>query len=383
MGGRQPAEILHAAHEDRASAQALTAELVRVSSRGGIDSFEPVLDLVAGWLAGRGLPARPLHDLTGARVGLACDLDGARPGPRLVLDACVDTAPFGDETAWTHPPTGAVVADGWLYGRGAADSKAGAAIFCHLLARLAAQADKLRGGVSLLLDADEHTGAFGGARAYFHRPRRPADVLGVMIGYPGIDHLVVGGRGLLRARLHVHGVASHSGGSAATANAVVKASELVRRLARTPLPAGDEAFPHGGKLTVTEIGGGQGRSVTPDLCTVCVDLRLTPAFDAAAAEEVLHAGAAEVDAAWPGTRPTRVQVETRWPPYALGEGAPLRAALLGAARGLGLPTRPKVAARRTSGTSWPGWGSRPPPASGSPTRGCTPPTNASASTPSR
>lgn len=336
-------ELLAAAQADRASVQALTADLVRVASRGGIDPYEPVLDLLDGWLTDRGLPVRVLRDPARERVGLVCDLDGARSRPRLVLDACVDTAPFGDEKAWTYPPTSATVRDGWLWGRGAADSKVGAAIFCHLAARLAGQTQAWRGGLTLLLDADEHTGGFGGARAYFTGPDAPADVLGVMIGYPGIDHLVVGGRGLLRARLHVHGVASHSGGSAPTANAIVKAAQLVRRLADTRLPSGDERFPAGGKLTVTEIGGGQGWSVTPDLCTVSVDLRLTHTFDATAAADVLRAAVDEVDSAWLATRPTQIQVETRWPPYALDDNAPLRRALLDAAHALGLPTRAKVA----------------------------------------
>jgi succinyl-diaminopimelate desuccinylase len=195
-------EFLAAARADRASVQALTVDLVRVASRGGIDPYEPVLDLLDGWLTDRGLPVRVLHDPARERVGLVCDLDGARSRPRLVLDACVDTAPFGDEKAWTYPPTSATVRDGWLWGRGAADSKVGAAIFCHLAARLAGQTRAWRGGLTLLLDADEHTGGFGGARAYFTGPDAPADVLGVMIGYPGIDHLVVGGRGLLRRAGH-------------------------------------------------------------------------------------------------------------------------------------------------------------------------------------
>jgi succinyl-diaminopimelate desuccinylase len=343
VSGQRRGEFLRAAQTDRASVQALTAELVRLPSRGGIDPYEPVLDRLAGWLERHDLPVRSVHDQAGGQVGLACDLDGGRPGPRLVLDACVDTAPFGNESAWTYPPTSATVADGWLWGRGAADSKAGAAIFCHLLARLTRQTASLRGGISLLLDADEHTGGFGGARAYFTGPGAPGDVLGVMIGYPGVDHLVVGGRGLLRARLHVHGVASHSGGTAATPNAVVKAAELVRLLAAARLPAGDATFPAGGKLTVTGIDGGQGWSVTPDLCTVSVDLRLTPAFDAGSAEKLLHTAAADIDAAWPHTRPTHVQVETRWPPYALGDDAPVGAALLDATRDLGLSTTPKVA----------------------------------------
>ncbi|WP_131748667.1 M20/M25/M40 family metallo-hydrolase [Frankia sp. Cppng1_Ct_nod] len=336
-------ELLAVTETDRASVTALAAELIRIPSRGGIDPYGPVLDRLAAWLAAHRLPVRQLHDPAGTPVGLVCELDAGRPGPRLVLDACVDTAPFGDENAWTHPPTSATVRDGWLWGRGAADSKTGAAIFCHLLVRLAPHLGELRGGVSLLLDADEHTGGFGGARAYFAGPDAPTTITGVMIGYPGMEHLVVGGRGLLRARLHVHGVASHSGGSRPTANAVVKAAELVGRLVAAPLPAGQGRFPAGGKLTVTEIIGGQSWSLTPDLCTVCVDLRLTPAFDAAVATDLLRATAADLDTVWPDTHPTRIQVETHWPPYALDIDAALPAALLTAARCVGLPTLPKVA----------------------------------------
>jgi succinyl-diaminopimelate desuccinylase len=336
-------DLLAVARADETSVRALTVDLVRIASRGGIDPYEPVLERLRGWLTDHGLAVRDLDDPAHGQVGLVCDLDGARPGPRLVLNACVDTAPFGDEAAWTYPPTSATVRDGWLWGRGAADSKAGAAIFCHLMARLARQSETWRGGLTLLLDADEHTGGFGGARAYFTGPDAPADVLGVMIGYPGIDHLVVGGRGLLRVRMDVHGVPSHSGGSTQTANAIVKAAQLVHRMADVQLPAGDERFPAGGKLTVTEISGGQGWSVTPDLCTVCVDLRLTEAFDVAVAGDALRAAVHEVDGAWPTTRPTEIQVVAQWPPYVLDAEAPLRRALLDAARALGLPTSPKVA----------------------------------------
>ncbi len=129
-----------------------------------------------------------------------------------MLDACLDTAPFGDEAAWTYPPVSGEIHGGWLHGRGACDSKAGASIFAHVAARLLPISDQLAGSLVLLLDVDEHTGNFGGARTYFEGPGAPERVDGVMIGYPGLDHVVTGGRGVLRVRLHVHGVASHSGG---------------------------------------------------------------------------------------------------------------------------------------------------------------------------
>jgi acetylornithine deacetylase/succinyl-diaminopimelate desuccinylase-like protein len=67
---------------------------------------------------------------------------------------------------------------GWR-GRGSADSKSGAAIFCHITARLAAITGHLHGSLVLLFDVDEHTGGFGGDQRYFEGPDAPDDVAGV------------------------------------------------------------------------------------------------------------------------------------------------------------------------------------------------------------
>ncbi len=337
-------DLLSTAKEDHGSVIDLVRDLVTIPSRGGIDPYEPVLDRIGSWLAHYRLPAATLKDQASATVGLTCEITGTRPGPRWVLDACLDTAPFGDQHAWTHPPTSGVIEDGWLHGRGSADSKSGAAIFCHIAARLAAATDQLRGSLVLLFDVDEHTGSFGGARRYFEGPDAPREVAGVMIGYPGMDKLVVGGRGVHRATLQVHGSASHSGGSKTTPSAIEKAAHLIATLSATRLPddVSDE-FPLPGKLTVTAVSGGEGYSVTPDLCTFNVDIRTTPTFDSNAAARLLEHHAAEIDDAWPGTRSTRIQAGTTWPAYSLAEDAPLRTALLDAAHAAGLDVEAKIA----------------------------------------
>ena len=140
----------------------------------------------------------------------------------------------------------------------------------------------------LLFDVDEHTGGFGGAKAYFEGPGAPDRVDGVMIGYPGLDHVVTGGRGVLRARVRVHAVAGHSGSSQAGAGAIAKAADLVRELRDAPLPGpAGPGFPLPAKLTVTAISGGEGYSMVPDLCSINVDIRLTPALDDPAAAALL------------------------------------------------------------------------------------------------
>jgi len=336
-------DTLQAAREDSADVVKLTRELVRVPSRGGIDSYDPVLETMAAWLADHGLRCRRLAGPDGAVVALTCEVSGGRSGPRYVLDACLDTAPFGDEAAWTYPPLSGEIAGGWLHGRGSSDSKAGAAIFAHVAARLR-DISGFDGSVVLLFDVDEHTGGFGGAKAYFEGRDAPDRVDGVMIGYPGPDHVITGGRGVLRARMDVRAIAAHSGSSRASGGAIAKAADLVRELRDVPLPGpASHGFPLPARLTVTAICGGEGYSMVPDLCSLNVDVRLTPALDDASAAALLAEAAARTDGTWAGTPPTGIEVTTRWPPYALPDGSPLRDALLQAAVRAGLAPAVKVA----------------------------------------
>jgi succinyl-diaminopimelate desuccinylase len=339
-----PGGTLEAALEDHDSVVKLTRELVRIPSRAGTDPYGPVLECMSAWLSGHGLKPRLLSTPGGETVAMMCEISGGRSGPRYVLDACLDTAPFGDESAWTYSPASGEIDGGWLHGRGASDSKAGAAIFAHIAARHLLISDELPGSLVLLFDVDEHTGHFGGARAYFEGPGAPDRVDGVMIGYPGPDHVVIGGRGVLRAQVHAHGVASHSGGRMTTPNAIAKAAVLVSALTSVPLP-GNAAlnFPLPPRLSVTEITGGSGYSAIPDLCTLYVDIRLTPAFNAVAAEALLRSVAGDVDAGWPGTPPTQMEITSHWPAYQLDSASPLKEAILAAAHHAGLTPTAKVA----------------------------------------
>ncbi|MFB6905202.1 M20 family metallopeptidase [Streptomyces bacillaris] len=327
-----------------ASVVELASELIRRPSRAGIDDYGPVLGVLEEWLAAHELPHRRLHDATDALVGLLVEVPGGRPGAWWTLDACVDTAPYGDEAAWSFPPSCGDIVDGWLRGRGAADSKLAASMFCHIAADLAPRAADLAGGLAVLLDVDEHTGGFGGARAYLADPHaaRPA---GVMIGYPGLEEVVVGGRGLWRAAITVHAPSGHSGSSRIVVGAVSRAAHLVRLLDAAVLPgvAGGAGFPLPPKLSVTAFHGGQGFSVTPDRVDINVDVRTTPGFDAHDAETLVRKAVAELDAELPAPTPTEITLVAAWPPFRLTEDEQPAAALLSAATAAGLTVRAKTA----------------------------------------
>lgn len=327
----------------------LLTALVRTPSRAGEDDLAPVARCIASWFGDRSLPVQGLQGPHGEPLGLYAECRGSRPGgPWVVLDATLDTAGFGDPAAWTHPPTSGRVDQGWLHGRGSADSKAGVALFAHLLASLArADRSSMAGRLGVLFDLDEHSGGFGGARAFFGQPLgdgpppRP-DI--VVIGYPGDDAIVTGGRGFLRARLQVAGLAAHSGATGQRGlNAIDRAAALAQALNAGPLPGPDTLLGLPPQLTITGIdGGGPGFSQVPDHCELRLDLRLTASFDDAAARAAVDALVQAHDAGYPQAARTRIDWIDGWPPYRVADAHPMVQALRAASadeHGAALPTQ--------------------------------------------
>ena len=322
MRGLQPS-----ADEQQASITGLLADLVRIPSRAGIDSCDRIFGCIGDWLKSRDVPCTTVAEEDGRVVAIAGRIEGTSKDGAFVLNATVDTAGFGDVAAWTRDPVGAAIADKCLYGRGSADAKAGIAIFCHLLA--AFRARSFAHGLGFVFDADEHTGSFGGIRAWLDRFDEP--IAGVLIGYPGHDQINVGARGFWRATLHISGASAHSGSSHDRGtNAIAKAAHLVASLAelqRETVRDDSKAFPLPPKFTVTAIRGGGEFSLVPDGCELEIDVRLTPAFTAEAAEARLQAMLERLDVHHPSPTRSRIVTHASVPAYLLPAESPLAAAL--------------------------------------------------------
>lgn len=303
---------------------AFLKQLVAIPSRAGIDPYEPILELVRKWGTARNIPFQPLKDKAGETVALLCTIQGSRaslehanvPLPTYLLNATLDTATFGDTSNWTTSPTKPIIRDGWLYGRGSADSKVAVAIFCHLISEFVALRNQMRGNLQFLFDTDEHTGGFGGVRQYVEQLSK-GSLSGVFLGYPGNDRIVVGSRGFTRAVIMVNGRAAHSGGSSNRGiNAVQRAAQLINSISSVKLSTdvkGD--FPLPPQVTVTAVHGGEGFSNIPDSCSVHVDCRVTPLFGVSAAQALVQEIIREFDMLSTDQTPTFVKWSDGWPAY--------------------------------------------------------------------
>jgi succinyl-diaminopimelate desuccinylase len=315
---------------------AFTAQLVKIPAQGGIDQPRPMLQAISAWLTDRGVNHRLLLAASSIvalpdPVAVVIEIQGALPGPTYCFDACVDTAPAGDLASWTKPPFAALVENGWLCGRGAADSKVAVSILCHLALEFQKRSEQMHGKLTILLDGDEHTGGFGGVKEYIAKVEKPD---GLVICYPGNDRIAVGARGFYRVSISVPGFAQHAGSSQPVKDsAVTKAVLLASKLTAIALPKeADQDFYFGPKLTITAINGGSGFAQVPDLCTINVDVRLTPSFTAADARVLIKQVVDEVDGDLTnGKKACTIKEEESWPPYKLAADHPLVVSFIAAA----------------------------------------------------
>ncbi|MEW6505207.1 MAG: M20/M25/M40 family metallo-hydrolase [Chloroflexota bacterium] len=195
---------------------------------------------------------------------------GRRPGLRVLLDAHLDVVPATSPAEWRFPPFSGELAEGRVWGRGAADTKASLAAMTTALASL--PADALNGEVYLSASVGEEV-LEGAAFSAVLDAVQP-DV--VIIGEPSDCRLGIAQRGRARLAFTVHGKAAHSSAPEAGQNAIENAANLIQRIAGLPLPT--HPLLGQGLMTAIQMQSQPypSLSTTPYRCEVIYDRRLMP-----------------------------------------------------------------------------------------------------------
>lgn len=86
---------------------------------------------------------------------------GAGGGESLLINAHSDVVPVNEPGQWTVDPFGGAIKDGYIWGRGAADDKAGIAAMVYAVRALQQAGVRLKGDVVLLSSVGEESGEGG------------------------------------------------------------------------------------------------------------------------------------------------------------------------------------------------------------------------------
>lgn len=322
-----------AEHPAKNSMVEFLRQLVAIPSQAGSDDPAAIVQAVGAWLAENGVRFQRLGTARNPRALVI------NPPTQevLLLNACLDTAPVGDLAQWTYSPFGAAEHEGWLHGRGSADSKAAVAIFSEIAKAIPLTAREPVNGrlrrVTIVFDGDEHSGRFGGIKAYTAKFGFPAFCA---IGYPGPRHIVVGSRGFYRTVLTLRGALGHSGsGSVPAELAMAKLQRLLAGLekVREQGAADGENFPPRPRASVTWIRtGARTYALTPAKIECGIDIRLTPGFGREAAGRFLDELLADIARETGEVHASSLGPVNCWPAFRTPDGALLPRLLQSCAR---------------------------------------------------
>ena len=109
-------------------------------------------------------------------------LRGVGSGPSITLNGHIDVVDPGPREDWTVDPWAGAMVDGWLYGRGAADMKAGLAQMLWAVRALKQASIRLRGDVVLQSVLEEETTGNGTLACCLRGYRTDAAILGEPTG---------------------------------------------------------------------------------------------------------------------------------------------------------------------------------------------------------
>ncbi|MDZ5622814.1 M20/M25/M40 family metallo-hydrolase [Nocardioides bizhenqiangii] len=198
-------------------------------------------DVLAAVLEGPGVELERYESLPG-RASLVARIDGSDPAaPSLLLMGHTDVVPANAEN-WRHDPFGGEQIDGEIWGRGAVDMLNHTSSMAIAMRRLADSGFRPRGTLVYLAVADEEGGGTYGAEWLLEHQRESvaADYVitetgGMSLPVPGATEtllpVMVGEKGFGWVTLVVRGTPGHGSMPLRTDNALVKAAEVVQRVA--------------------------------------------------------------------------------------------------------------------------------------------------------
>ncbi|MBX9705663.1 MAG: succinyl-diaminopimelate desuccinylase [Gammaproteobacteria bacterium] len=211
--------------------------------------------------------------------------------PVICFAGHTDVVPTGPIERWTSDPFIATERDGYLYGRGAADMKAGVAAMIVAIENFIATYKKFSGSIALLItSAEEDLDQFGTPIVLEALKKRNEKIDYCIIGEPSShqqfgDVIKNGRRGSLHGKLVIHGKQGHIASPHLADNPIHKALVALQELTSITWDQGNADFPPT-SFQISNIHAGTGAlNVIPNDMTLNFNFRFSPEVTAAQLEQ--------------------------------------------------------------------------------------------------
>jgi acetylornithine deacetylase/succinyl-diaminopimelate desuccinylase-like protein len=256
----------------------------------------PHADMVAdkvqayGWQAEKhAVPAQQVQDYGMQSItNLIVRRPYAGEGPTVALNAHGDVVPPGE--GWSRPPYGAVIEDGFIYGRAAAVSKSDFATYVFAARALEALGVPLKGALELHFTYDEEFGGLLGPGWLLEQNLTTPDLV-IAAGFA--YNIVTAHNACLQLEITVHGKAGHGAMPETAIDALQAATRVLNAIygqlpelkkIKSNVPGIDSPT-----MLVGRIDGGTNTNVVPGKVVLKMDRRMIPEEDPVAVEEQVRA----------------------------------------------------------------------------------------------
>jgi len=193
-------------------------QLVEIPSVTGQEQQVGEYIITALWACGMDTVSR--QDIGGGRFNVIAKIKGARPGPTILMTGHMDTVGVGD--GWSTDPFQAVVKNGKMYGRGAADMKCGIAAVLDSLRIVAMRREDLCGEILVAFVCDEEAYSAG----VDHLIRRGIHADFGIAAEPEWK-AIIGAVGKMLIKVKVQGIAAHGNRPDLGINAIEEGSKFL------------------------------------------------------------------------------------------------------------------------------------------------------------
>jgi acetylornithine deacetylase/succinyl-diaminopimelate desuccinylase family protein len=281
--------------------------------------------LIAQRLAGSGGALRVVEAEPG-RPSVLLEARGKAPGRVLLVNDHMDTVPAGPRDEWSVDPFGAELREGWVYGRGAVDSKGGLCAMVMATEIFLAAGGPARGELFMTAVCDEEVGSRLGTRHLLTQGLIRGD-FGIVCEPTG-NRIERAAKGVLHVEITTRGRMAHGGKPWAGINAIAHMSRVIDALGGYAKVLAGCSHPLVGapSVTIGTIQGGTVPNMVASDCRLVLDRRILPGEDSADAIAEIEALVAGLMRADPQVKAsTRVLLD--WPSVEVAPESPVVTAL--------------------------------------------------------